>query len=512
MKSRKGPIVLFIVIVIFALLAYFGKNLWTEKKQTDTSDAQQITKTLKWAGDSYLGYAYLQSVEMKKQLARKGLSLKFDDDQGNYEDRLKKFSDGTYDFIVLPINSYLEHGMKHNFPGVIVAAICESKGADAIVGFPDIFPNNKINDLNNSDLIIYYTTKSPSSFLLDLTISDFDLTVLQTDNSWRRELSGSGEVYKKAKEATKDRSVGDAFVMWEPDVSKAINKLGMKKLWGSDKFSGYIIDVFVFHRDVVAKNPDYVLTFLKTYFRVLNYYESRPDEMVEQLSNISKIEKADVSNMVQSIQWFSLTENCMQLFDIPMAVGMNSKDGIINAIYSCSDVMHRTKSITDDIDDPFRLINSSFLEELKTTEKSGVASSGTTKVFDALTPEQWSKLPEIGTIRVEPVTFQSSTSLLDYQGEEIVDKVAMMLLNNYPDYRVAIRGHTGKGDEKANLKLSSERANVVRSRLIAVHGVDANRLLANGVGDKQPPTQKTGENIRAFYMRWARVEFVLLQD
>jgi outer membrane protein OmpA-like peptidoglycan-associated protein len=86
-----------------------------------------------------------------------------------------------------------------------------------------------------------------------------------------------------------------------------------------------------------------------------------------------------------------------------------------------------------------------------------------------------------------------------------------MLVNNYPDYRVAIRGHTGKGDEKANLKLSSERADIVRSRLIAVHGVDPNRLLSEGLGDKQAPIQKTGENIRAFSLRWARVEFVLLQ-
>ena len=114
-------------------------------------------------------------------------------------------------------------------------------------------------------------------------------------------------IYKKAKEATKDRSIGDAFVMWEPDVSRAINKLGMKKLWGSDKFSGYIIDVIVFHRDVVAKNPEYVSTFLKTYFRVLNYYESRPEERTRQLAKISKLDEDEVQNMVDNIEWFSVS-------------------------------------------------------------------------------------------------------------------------------------------------------------------------------------------------------------
>lgn len=510
MKSKRGPLVLFFIIVLFALLAYFGKIFLFDKKQADTSDAKKITKTLNWAGDSYLGYAFLHSVEMKKQLARKGFALKFEDDGGNYEQRLEKFNEGTYDFIVLPINSYIEHGMKFKFPGVIVSAICESKGADAIVGFSDVLPNQKINDLNNSNLIIYYTGKSPSAFLLDLTISDFDLDKLENDASWRHELGGSAEVYKKAKEATKDRNVGDAFVMWEPDVSRAINKLGMKKLWGSDKFSGYIIDVIVFHRDVVAKNPESISTFLKTYFRVLNHYESRTDEMTEQLANISKIDNSEVETMIKNIEWFSLSQNCQQLFDIPMAVGMPSNDGIINSIYACSDVMRRVKTIDQDIDDPFRLINSSFLEEIKSSETSS-GSQSIVKSFNVLSDKEWTKLNEIGTMRVEPVTFQSGTSQLDYQGEEIVDKVALMLLNNYPDYRVVIRGHTGKGDEEANMKLSTERANVVRSRLIAVHGVDPNRLLSKGLGDKYPPVQKAGENIRAFYLRWARVEFVLMQ-
>ena len=74
--------------------------------------------------------------------------------------------------------------------------------------------------------------------------------------------------------------------MWEPEVTKAINQLGLKKLWGSDQFGGYIIDVFVFHRDYVAKKPEVIKTFLKTYFRVLNYYFSRNEEMVKE--NLAK--------------------------------------------------------------------------------------------------------------------------------------------------------------------------------------------------------------------------------
>ncbi len=511
--KNKGPLILFIFLAVIIVIAYFGKDFLFNERQKKTSDATGDTEVLNWAGDGYLGYAFLRTVEMKKQLAKKGLSLKFNNDNGDYETRLEKFANKEYDFIVLPVNSYLEHGLKHKYPGVIVGAICESNGADAIVGFEDVMPNNKVNDLNNPDLQIYYTPASPSSFLLDLTISDFALDELQENKSWRREVNGSEEVYQYAKKAAKDRSVGDVFVMWEPEVTMAIDKLGMKKLWGSDQFAGYIIDVFVFHRDMVAKKPEKITTFLQTYFRVLNFYNSRHDQMIKELGNITSLKDNMVERMVGNIKWYTLNDNCSQLFDIPVAVGMPSTDGLVNSIYSCSDVLYRTGSISEDLDDPYKLINSTFLENIKETSVKSVGNATNAKVdFNPLSEKEWMHLSEIGTMRVKPITFQSGTSKLDYSGEEIVDKVAQMLITNYPNYRVMVRGHTGQGDEKANKVLSQSRADVVKQRLIAVHGINPNRLFAVGEGAGKPPAKKTGENIRAYYLRWARVEFVLMEN
>jgi outer membrane protein OmpA-like peptidoglycan-associated protein/ABC-type nitrate/sulfonate/bicarbonate transport system substrate-binding protein len=511
--KNKGPLILFIFLVVIIVIAYFGRDFLFKEKLKRTSDATGDTEILAWAGDGYLGYSFLRTVEMKKQLAKNGLSLKFTDDNGDYNNRLEKFANKEYDFIVLPVNSYIEHGLKHKFPGVIVGAICESNGADAILGFEDVMPNNKVNDLNNPDLQIYYTPASPSSFLLDLTISDFALDELRDNKTWRREANGSEDVYQYAKKATKDRSIGDVFVMWEPEVTKAIDKLGMKKLWGSDQFAGYIIDVFVFHRDIVAKKPEKVKTFLQTYFRVLSYYNSRKDEMADELGNITSMKDDVVESMIDNIKWYSLTENCSQLFDIPVAVGMPSNDGLINSIYACNDVLYRSGAIHEDLEDPYKLVNSSFLESLN---KSGIKSVGSANGdktdFKSLSESEWMNLSEIGTMRVKPITFQSGTSQLDYSGEEIVDKVAQMLITNYPNHRVLIRGHTGQGDEKANKILSQERANVVMQRLIAVHNIVPNRLFAKGEGASKPPVKRSGENIRAYYLRWARVEFVLMQN
>jgi outer membrane protein OmpA-like peptidoglycan-associated protein len=86
-------------------------------------------------------------------------------------------------------------------------------------------------------------------------------------------------------------------------------------------------------------------------------------------------------------------------------------------------------------------------------------------------------------------------------------------VNNYPSYRIEIRGHTGPGsDELANQQLSLERAQAVAQRLIAVHGVDPDRVHAEGRGSSQPPPRKPGESERFFLYRLPRVEFVLLED
>ena len=60
---------------------------------------------------------------MEKVAPSKGVTVHFTDDKGLYAERLEKFTRGEYDIITLPINSYLEHGAKHQFPGVIVAAV-----------------------------------------------------------------------------------------------------------------------------------------------------------------------------------------------------------------------------------------------------------------------------------------------------------------------------------------------------------------------------------------------------
>lgn len=510
-RSTLGALLLLLLGVLGVVAWYLAQPYLSQRGQRRASDAPGTSVSIRIGGDNYLGYWFVTSPEMRKQSARRGSVVQFTDDGGAYAERLQKFADGEYDAIVLPVNSYLQHGRQARFPGVIVAAISESRGADGIVGYADRLPSGKIGDLNDAELRIVYTPESPSEFLLDLTIADFDLDELQASDRWRHPADGSREVYKRAKE-----NQGDVFVLWEPDLSRALSLPGMTYVWGSDRFAGYILDVFVFHRDFLDRERNAVLEFFRTYFRVLSIYANNRDRMLKEMKQSTDLKEDVIRKMLAKIEWIDLEENRRFQFGIARRAGEQTADGLINTIISCTDVMLRMGRLDEDPlgGNPYLITNSALVEELvETTPAAALGSAGGRGVtFVPLDDEGWGRLREVGTFRVEPITFQSWNNQLTGEGKEKVDRIAQLLTNNYPDYRILIRGHTAPGgDETENVQLSLERARAVLQYLKAVHDVAQQRLRAEGEGSGSPPRRKPGESPRAYQYRLSRVEFVALE-
>lgn len=504
-RSTIGALLLLLLGAAGVIGWYFLQPALFDWSQRRTSDAAGIDTTVRIGGDNYLGYWFITSPEMRKQAAPRGIGVQFEDDGGAYVDRLAKFAAGEYDAIVLPVNSYLQHGATVGFPGVIVAAISESKGADGMVGFADQLPSGKIADLNDAELEIVYTSASPSEFLLDLTIVDFDLHDLQGGDRWRREVGSSREVYKSA-----TNNQGDVFVLWEPDLSRALSLPGMTYIWGSDRFSGYIVDVFVFRREFLKNRPNAVREFLTVYFRVLRGYANNRDKMVSEMRRSTDLKEDAIRAMLPKIEWLDVEENRRLQFGISREAGEAVEEGIVNTILSCTDVMLRTGRLERDPleGNPYLITNSSVLEELMDAVGTVAVTGGDREVaFEELSEADWQRLREVGTFRVEPVTFQSWNNRLDDSGKGSIDGIAQLLTHNYPGYRVIIRGHTAPGgDEAANAELSLGRAQAVLQYLKAVHGLDPDRLRAEGVGSGEPPRRKPGESPRAYRYRLSRVE------
>ncbi|WP_291724548.1 OmpA family protein [Bernardetia sp.] len=106
------------------------------------------------------------------------------------------------------------------------------------------------------------------------------------------------------------------------------------------------------------------------------------------------------------------------------------------------------------------------------------------------------------------ILFGFDKSDLNANAKENVAKLGR-ILNEYPDTRLTIQGHTDdKGDENYNRQLSARRADAVRDYLIA-NGVKGGRLNTTAYGESAPVASNETEAGRA---KNRRVEVVIVAN
>jgi len=83
------------------------------------------------------------------------------------------------------------------------------------------------------------------------------------------------------------------------------------------------------------------------------------------------------------------------------------------------------------------------------------------------------------------INFETNSAVILANSYKILDQ-AVEVLNNFPELRLQIDGHTDdQGADAANMTLSDARAAAVREYLIA-RGIDSSRLLSKGYGETAP--------------------------
>lgn len=471
------------------------------------------------AGDNYLGYWVIQSPYFKEQLRSSGYALKWVNDGGKYAERLEKFAKGQYDIMVLPVNSYIQHGESYHYPGGIVTVISDSKGADSVVVYKSkILPSGKqdvtVNDLNNPNLKICYTTGSPSSFLLNTAIVHFDLAALKQKGVWQVETVSSREALEKFSQPEGKR-VCDAAVLWEPDVSKALKIPDVVSVYGSDQISGMILDVPVIQRRLVDESSDLkrATAFFKAYFGALEYYNTNPDKRHKEIRNIygKGVFKSpkELEDAVGRILWFDLKDNCNEWFG-PSARIADTVTQVRKIMKEVGDVQSDPPQLKPYLDK--NRVLTQLCREMSQGSVNIGASVSAQRVFTSLSDTEWGQLRPIGTMKILPILFQSGTSILTAEGQRVVDEAIIALQHDFSQHRVIIKGHTApSSDEAANLILSQDRAESVRQYFVS-RGIDANRVKAAGAGSKDPLVRQRGEGELSYRSRLARVEFILYED
>lgn len=118
----------------------------------------------------------------------------------------------------------------------------------------------------------------------------------------------------------------------------------------------------------------------------------------------------------------------------------------------------------------------------------------------------WAALMADGRAVLEDVRFATGSATLDGSGDGSLEAIADMLAGR-PDLRLTIVGHTDtEGGLASNVALSGRRAEAVRRALVDIHGVNPDRIDAEGVGYLAPrASNATAEGRRVN----RRVEIVL---
>ncbi len=513
------------VVGIAALVSYrYAEPLLEEYSQKTTSDASKTVGTVVLAVDDWVGYFPLCSPEMKKRMRSRGYGIKCENDQANYPERMKKLKEGKIDFAVATVDSYLLSGAPLNFPGSIVAVIDESKGGDAIVARKDFASN--IDDLKKQQgFKVAFTPGSPSEHLLRAVGAHFDVPLFrEAIGSWRVETSGSEAALKKLLN-------GDVpvAVLWEPNVSRAIADPKFVKILGTENTDKLIVDILIANREYLKDQRAAVDLFLANMFRTLKYYRDNPDILAQHIMEETKLNKREVETMLKGVAWASLYENAIKWFGVSGGSGVGG-EAVVATIEGTLLILTANKNFANNPlpgGDPYRIMYSdpiAALHKQGITDQFGVSAqlsvgaqaaepqNSLEKRFAELTPEGWGRLKQVGTLQSRPITFQSGSSALTYDGQLEIEKSAASL-SHYPHFRILIEGHTGKsGDPEMNMQLSQSRAEAVAQYLQVTFNIDPNRMRAVGKGSSTPLPRVAGESERQYGYRLPRVAMRLMAE
>jgi len=505
-----------LVLVVLGLFSITGWRILEPflkaSTQANITDASSLKSTLTIAVDGWVGYFPLCSPEMKKRLRRDGYGLQCVDDSANYRERFRKLDNNEYDFAVATVDSYVLNGEQFHYPGAIIAVIDESKGGDAIVARRSMVAS--LENLKSAQgLKVAYTPASPSHHLIKSVASHFDIPSFK-DTSNHLLTDGSDEAFLALKDGR-----ADVAILWEPDVSRALDDEAFVRLLGTEDTRQLIVDILLASRRVAKKQHDMVKTLLKNYFQSLKFYKDNPDALNTEMSKYARLDKAKVASLLAGVEWATLSDNAEKWYSVD-ASGF-SQDALVNTIASAVDIL------TDNGDfsqnplpnrDAYGLLKSEYIEELhrllnaggwRTADRNGKSDSVD---FRPLNESQWDNLQEIGSLKARKITFASGASELTDDGRVKIDELVKDL-QHYPTFRIEVRGHTGvRGDPEVNMALSGERAEAVLLYMLDVHDLRANRIRALGFGGNSPLPKQLNESNRAYSYRLPRVELVLVRE
>jgi outer membrane protein OmpA-like peptidoglycan-associated protein len=338
----------------------------------------------------------------------------------------------------------------------------------------------------------------------------FDINHLKHRQNWPVLTNGSEDALKRLM----NKEV-DAAVLWEPDVSKALEQQGVHLLLSTQQTRQLIVDVLMAGKKMIREQPEFISILLTEYFHTLKFYRDNNDELLDDVANATNLNEKTIKSLLQGVKWQNLTENANKWFGTVAVNGVPEQE-LVETINSSINIFIDYGSMNKTPlpgNDPYRIISSYFIAEVN--QQLGVSDDVVAveeHKFKPLSDQQWTNLQQVGKLKIRPVIFASGTDGLTLDDKMQLD-VAANTLKHYPDFRILVRGHTStRGDKVLNKSLSQDRADAGARYLKITHDIPAQRMKAIGYGGEKPLPRLSGESRRAHNYRLPRVELVLVTD
>lgn len=260
-------------------------------KEESASSPQKQTKTFHVATLTWVGYAPIYLAQERGFFEGIDVHLEKLEETPS---RRAALASGSVQGSVDILDSFT-NGAAAGLPASVVLKLDDSMGGDGIVVRKSI---QSIRDLRGKT--VAYPPGLPSHFfllsLLDdagMKISELESRPMEADQAGAAFVSGSV----------------DAAVTWEPWLSKAAAMPDGKILTTSRDKPGLIVDVFTVRNDFLRDNPDVVSSFLRGWFRALDYWRENPKDADLIMAKAMGLSEPEFAQMVVGVRYADLANN-----------------------------------------------------------------------------------------------------------------------------------------------------------------------------------------------------------
>jgi NitT/TauT family transport system substrate-binding protein len=399
----------------------------------------------------------------------------------------------TVDFWANELPGFIKGGVKAR----AVIQVDWSRGGDAIVADKSI---QSIEDLKSKRVSLALFT--PSHWLLEYSLENSSLDDTEQTKVVRNIVGKNA-----SPDARADFVAGkvEAAVMWEPDVTEALQKRkGSHVIVSTRDATNLIADLMVAREDFIKQHPDVVKAFVHGWLDGTVEANTHPDIVVKLLMENEPLYKdlgeEETRNGLATVKWAGLPDNTKMF-------GLDGSEPFFDKIFDQASSAWVKRGYISQRVSPSEAKDDSFLRTIYSALPANARPKGSDPDIQIPPPDDKYKNAPPPMSKPVHIFFATGSSELDQNAKQVLDEQVKLLPQTFANAYIRVEGNTDNtGDPGLNVTLSDARALAVVDYLVG-HGLNRAQFIHQGNGSKKPVADNRTADGRA---KNRRTEFAVV--